>query len=101
MKTKNTLLLVIISLMFSSAMVNVASAQKPTAYFYVNDTSPFCSPKCISFGDYSTNTPTSWSWSFPGATPSTSNVKNPPNICYNTPGTYDVKLVVSNSSGSD
>src|SRR4051812_38432954 len=100
MKTKKTLLF-IFSLVQMSAIENTVSAQKPVPYFYVSDTMPFCTPKCVDFADYSSNNPTSWSWSFPGGSPSTSNVKNPTNICYNTPGTYDVKLVVTNSSGSD
>ena len=44
--------------------------------------------------------PSSWSWNFPGGTPSTSNVQNP-SIQYNTPGVYEVSLTVTNASGSD
>ncbi len=54
----------------------------------------------VSFTDLSTNTPTSWSWTFPGGTPSTSTEKNPV-VTYNTAGTYSVTLTVSNSAGSD
>lgn len=54
----------------------------------------------VTFTDLSTNTPTSWSWSFTGGTPSTSTVQNPV-ITYNTPGVYPVTLTATNSAGSD
>ena len=54
----------------------------------------------VTFTDQSTNSPTSWSWSFPGGTPSTSTEKNPI-VTYPTIGTYDVSLTVSNTAGSD
>lgn len=43
---------------------------------------------------------TSWAWSFPGATPSTSTSQNP-TVTYAAPGWYDVTLTVSNSVGSN
>src|SRR6185295_11760888 len=49
----------------------------------------------------SLNNPTSWLWEFPGGNPSTSTDQNPMNICYNTPGTYDVTLITTNAGGSD
>ncbi|MBR5983094.1 MAG: PKD domain-containing protein, partial [Bacteroidales bacterium] len=49
---------------------------------------------CISFTDMSTGAPTSWSWFFQGAETESSTQQNPTNICYNTPGTYDVTLYV-------
>ncbi len=54
----------------------------------------------VNFTDLSTNSPTSWSWTFSGGTPATSTAQNP-SIVYNTPGVYDVTLVATNSSGSD
>ncbi|HSK11950.1 MAG TPA: S8 family serine peptidase, partial [Phnomibacter sp.] len=53
----------------------------------------------VSYSDRSAFGPTTWSWSFPGGTPSTSNVQNPANIVYNTPGTYPVTLTVTNPYG--
>lgn len=41
----------------------------------------------------------SWEWQFEGATPSTSNLKNPTGITYNEIGTYDVTLTVTNADG--
>jgi len=54
----------------------------------------------VSFTDNSTCDPTSWSWSFPGGTPSTSNSQNPV-VTYNTAGTYSVTLTATNAGGSD
>ena len=39
-----------------------------------------------------------WQWSFPGGTPSTSTERNP-TVVYQTPGTYDVTLTVTNANG--
>ncbi|MEI6576150.1 MAG: T9SS type A sorting domain-containing protein [Bacteroidota bacterium] len=44
---------------------------------------------------------TSWQWSFPGGSPSTSNLQNPVPITYSTPGYYDVQLIVSNGIITD
>jgi PKD repeat protein len=55
----------------------------------------------ISFTDLSTNNPNSWNWSFQGASPNNSNLQNPTNIQYNSPGCYEVTLTVGNAAGSD
>jgi PKD repeat protein len=54
----------------------------------------------VTFTDLSTNNPTSWNWTFTGATPTSSTAQNP-SVSYSTPGTYAVTLEVSNSAGSD
>jgi len=41
-----------------------------------------------------------WSWAFEGGTPSTSSQQNP-TVTYNTTGTYNVTLTITNSTGSD
>ncbi|HYV90590.1 MAG TPA: LamG-like jellyroll fold domain-containing protein [Chitinophagales bacterium] len=71
-----------------------------TASFAANDTD-ICEKFCIDFFDSSQNNPTSWLWEFPGGNPSTSTDQNPMNICYNTPGLYDVTLITTNAGGSD
>ena len=53
----------------------------------------------ISFTDASVGTIASWSWTFEGATPSTSTAQNPSNITYNTVGTFDVTLTITDSEG--
>ncbi|MBW6459983.1 MAG: PKD domain-containing protein [Bacteroidales bacterium] len=52
------------------------------------------------FTDLSTNNPTAWAWSFPGGTPASGTSQNP-SVTYNTIGTYDVSLTVSNEVGQD
>ena len=54
----------------------------------------------VTFTDASTNTPTSWAWTFTGGTPATSTAQNPV-VSYATPGTYQVALTATNSSGSN
>lgn len=61
----------------------------PTAAFTVT------TGGCVDFTDASTSAPTSWSWSFPGATPNSSTLQNPTNICF-PPGTHSVTLIASN-----
>ena len=73
--------------------------QKPIAAFSANKTNPTAGDTVV-FTDQSTNTPTSWAWSFPGGTPNTSTVKNP-SIVYNTPGTYNVTLTATNAGGNN
>ncbi len=60
-----------------------------------------CEKFCINFFDSSTNNPTSWQWQFPGGNPSSSTDQNPANICYATPGSYDVSLITTNANGND
>jgi PKD repeat protein len=55
----------------------------------------------VTFTDNSSCGPATWTWSFPGGTPSTFNGQTPPAIVYNTIGTYDVSLTVTKSAGSD
>lgn len=70
------------------------------ASFSASQTS-ICAGDCISFTDNSTGGPTSWQWIFQGASSGTSSLNAPTNICYLSPGTYDVTLIISNSCGSD
>lgn len=78
---------------------NCGQVQPPVADFSA-DQEEGCVPFVVEFSDESTNNPTSWSWSFPGGTPSTSSSPNP-TVTYNTPGNFNVSLTVSNSQGSD
>jgi len=60
-----------------------------------------CAGSSITFTEESYGGPrTTYSWSFPGGTPSVSNLAQPV-ITYNTAGTYDVVLRVSNAGGID
>jgi PKD repeat protein len=54
----------------------------------------------VTFTDLSAdggNTITNWQWTFPGGTPGSFTGQTPPPIQYNTAGTYDVTLEVTNS----
>lgn len=60
-----------------------------------------CEGQSISFSEASYGGPiTTYDWGFPGGTPNSSSSATP-SITYNTPGTYDVILRVSNSTGAD
>lgn len=52
------------------------------------------------FTDLSSGGPTSWSWSFPGGTPSGSTDQNPW-VVYDTPGTYNVTLAITAPLGNN
>ena len=65
------------------------------ANFTASDTLP-CTGTSVNFTDQSTGNIVSWNWSFPGGIPSSSTLKNPVNILYNTPGVYNVTLTISN-----
>ena len=65
----------------------------------VNDTL-ICPGGSIQFTDESMNSPTSWYWSFPGATPNSSTDENPV-VTYPNSGNYDVTLVAINNDGQD
>ncbi len=71
----------------------------PVADFSASDVTP-CVGQAVTFTDATTNSPTTWSWTFAGGTPATSNVQNPV-VTYATPGTYQVSLTATNGSGSD
>lgn len=59
-----------------------------------------CPGTCCDFVNLSQGA-NSFQWIFQGANPGTSNDASPVNICYNSPGNYDVTLIASNSLGND
>ena len=69
------------------------------ADFEASDT-VVCAGSSVDFTDLSFGNIDSWSWEFEGGTPATSTDQNP-TVTYNSPGTYDVKLVVTVGSASD
>ncbi|HYV92188.1 MAG TPA: T9SS type A sorting domain-containing protein [Chitinophagales bacterium] len=68
--------------------------------FSASDTT-LCEKFCIDFFDSSQNNPSSWLWLFPGGSPSSSTDQNPSDICYTTPGIFDVTLITSGANGND
>lgn len=78
----------------------VPTGTPPITDFTASTTS-LCPNDCITFTDITTNSPTTWNWTFAGGTPATSSLQNPGSICYATAGTYQVSLQTSNASGTD
>jgi gliding motility-associated-like protein len=80
--------------------IQVVSCSTPTAAFSISDADP-CAGDCIIFTNNSSSisTPT-FSWTFNGGSPATSTSANPGPVCFNTPGTYTITLVVTNSFGT-
>lgn len=74
-----------------------AAASVPVASF-VSTVATGTSPLSVQFLDSSTNSPTSWSWSFGDG--STSALQNPSHT-YSVAGTYTVTLTASNTAGSN
>lgn len=78
----------------------IAPPNCPAIADFVTLTPEICVGNSVYFMDRSLNNPYSWQWSFPGGTPSVSSSQNP-TVTYNSTGTYTVKLVVTDSTGSD
>ncbi len=72
---------------------------KPYAAFTASDDT-ICEGDTVSFTDQSLGNVISWDWTFEGGTPGTSTAQNP-SVTYNTMGTYDVQLIVSDGTYSD
>lgn len=95
-----TVKLVASNLHGSDSLIKTASVkvgQTPVIAFKANATSLNVNSQ-ITFTDSTTNKPTSWSWSFPGGTPSNSTLQNP-TVTYATAGNYDVSLTATNPAG--
>lgn len=71
----------------------------PNADFTLSDTF-ICNNQQVSLTNNSTGNNLTYNWDFGvGATPSTSTAQNPPDVTYNTEGTYNVFLEVTDSVG--
>jgi PKD repeat protein len=80
--------------------VNITGVNNgPPAAAFTSNTTAICPGQCITFTDNTTGLPTSWSWAFPGGSPSTSSQQNPGSVCWNTAGTYVVTLTSCNGNG--
>ena len=82
-------------------VVNIAppSPDVPVCDFFVNNTS-IVRGDSILLIDASSGVPTSWQWTITGPETFTSTLQFP-SFVFNLPGSYNVKLRVSNSFGSD
>ncbi len=71
----------------------------PVASFSATGTA-ICAGQSVTYTSTSTNSPSSYSWSFPGGTPSTSTSASQV-VTYSTAGTYNVSLTATNTGGSN
>jgi PKD repeat protein len=70
----------------------------PSASF-ATSTTTVCAGSSLTYSNLTTGGQTSYTWSFAGGNPSTSNSTNP-NVQYTTPGSYSVALTATNTIGS-
>ncbi|MEX1191438.1 MAG: S8 family serine peptidase [Brumimicrobium sp.] len=77
----------------------VPDANPPTPNFSTDNNS-ICEGGTVNFTDQSTSNITGWNWTFPGGSPASSTNENP-SVTYNTSGTYDVILEVTNPQGTE
>ncbi|MBK8845681.1 MAG: hypothetical protein IPO27_03595 [Bacteroidetes bacterium] len=80
--------------------VEIVPCGSVVAAFASSDTL-FCDKNCIDFFDQSQFNPTTWQWTFTGASPATSTDQNPTGICYNNFGSFDVTLIACSINGCD
>lgn len=78
----------------------VAPLTCPVTADFITLNRDICVGNSVYFMDRSLNNPDTWNWTFTGGNPSSSSNQNP-TVNYNTPGTYSVKLVASNSNSQD
>jgi PKD repeat protein len=72
----------------------------PDANFTASPTSG-CTTLDVTFTDTSTGDPTTWNWSFPGGNPSIASGQGPHSVIYDSAGSYNVSLTVTNAYGPD
>jgi len=86
------------------SITGTPSGSAPVAQFTANNTTPNLGEP-VTFTDQSTNTPTSWSWSFsPGSVTyvgGTNSSSQNPQVQFNAGVAYTVSLTASNTFGSD
>ncbi|MHC1774633.1 MAG: GEVED domain-containing protein [Lentimicrobium sp.] len=82
------------------ALLETQNYMTPTANFSASPTT-ICAGGSVTFTNLSFGGPTSWSWSFPGGTPSSYVGENPPAITYPTAGSYSVTLTVTDGVTPD
>lgn len=88
-------LIIGIFFMFSACDKNESENNLFLYAFFKADETKVISGDTVYFEDYSIGYPTSWEWTFEGATPTTSTEQNP-KVIYDKPGQYKVTLRVTN-----
>ncbi|MEW6467510.1 MAG: PKD domain-containing protein [Bacteroidota bacterium] len=80
--------------------INISGVNtNPPVSSFTMSSNTICPGGCITFLDNSANLPTTWTWTFPGGTPSSSLSQNPGNVCWGATGTYTVTLQACNANG--
>jgi photosystem II stability/assembly factor-like uncharacterized protein len=79
-----------------TAVLTVIPANYPVSIFLGPDT--VCRNQPVQFVDQSTGPSIAWAWSFPGGSPSTSNLPNP-TVTYPNAGLFNVSMTASSSDG--
>jgi len=85
--------------LLGGCLTSCATAAAPSVNFTATPTT-ICAGNSVQFTDLSTDNPTSWLWSFPGGSPSSSTDQNPL-VIYGNSGIYDVTLTATNATGSN
>ncbi|MBK9108223.1 MAG: PKD domain-containing protein [Saprospiraceae bacterium] len=80
--------------------LGVCSGGSPPVANFSGTPTRDCVPFAVQFTDLSTNDPTTWLWTFPGGTPSSSSIQNPI-VTYKAYGEYDVILRATNQYGNN
>ncbi len=83
-----------------SANISCEGVVLPPVADFIADSTTITEGGSVQFTDLSVNNPESWQWLFDGGTPANSSEQNP-SVTYNSPGTYSVALVVTNSAGNN
>ena len=90
--------------LYNEAVIRVQpKSAAPIANFTISSTSS-TTPNIgdpVTFTDLSTNSPTTWAWTFEGGSPATSTSQTPTPVTYAAKGTYMVTLTVTNATGND
>lgn len=76
------------------------NSNPPAASFLISSNT-VCTGACLQPTDNTAGLPTSWTWYFPGGSPSSSSQQNPGIVCYASAGTYTISLVSCNANGCD
>ena len=79
-------------------LYNLPEPPSPPAASFTASTTEICVGESVSFNDFSTGSPTSWSWDFGDGATSTA---QSPTHTYSSAGQYTIALTVSNAEGSD
>ncbi len=72
----------------------------PVAAKFAGNDTVICQSSSVTFTDQSIGSPDTWHWVFDGGNPQFSNSESP-TVVYDTPGIYNVKLVVSHAGAID